>query len=521
MLIDQYGQPLQKAQLLEEQATPSLTGVRSILSDHVTYGIDPYKLARLMRQADQGNMADYLAMAEEIEEKDPHYLSVISTRKRAVSQLEIIVDAASEDKADQENADLIRAWLDRDTLQAEIFNILDAIGKGFSATEIIWDTKADLWSPQELTWRDPRWFVFDKNDGTTLMLRDNVEPQALNPYKFIVHKHQAKSGLPVKGGVVRSCAWMWLFKNFSVKDWVVFGETYGQPIRIGKYGAGASKEDRDILMRAVANIGSDAAAIIPQSMMIEFIESAGKTGSVDLFERMAKFMDQQMSKAVLGQTTTTDAISGGHAVSKEHNDVRGDIEASDAKQLAATLNKQLVIPMITLNKGIQKGYPRLRIGRPDVEDTKTLADTANIAVRFGMKISESQLRSRLRLPEPADKDDVLKPIDENQNAQNTQNAHAQGKITASRQASQHNHQGDQIDDLAEEMASEYEEITKPILNRLEKAIEQAKDFEDLKQKLLDLATDIGTDTDKILEQLEHASFNARLAGNLDIGLEHE
>src|SRR3546814_21150705 len=70
--------------------------------------------------------------------KDLHYLSVLGTRKRAVSQLPINVEAASEDPNDELDAQLIRDWLKRLTLQAELFDILDAIGKGYSVTEIVW-----------------------------------------------------------------------------------------------------------------------------------------------------------------------------------------------------------------------------------------------------------------------------------------------------------------------------------------------------------------------------------------------
>src|SRR3546814_17559397 len=70
-----------------------------------------------------------------------------------------------------------------------------------------------------------------------------------------------------------------MFKNYGVKDWVSFAETYGMPLRLGKYDGNATAEDRKVLLRAVREIGSDAAGIIPKSMDINFID--GKQGNSD------------------------------------------------------------------------------------------------------------------------------------------------------------------------------------------------------------------------------------------------
>ena len=98
----------------------------------------------------------------------------------------------------------------------------------------------------------------------------------LAPFKFIVHVAKAKAGLPVRGGIARAAGWAYLFKNYVLKDWVTFAEIFGQPLRLGKYSPGATEADKQALLSAVANIGTDAAAIIPESMLIEFVETRGR-----------------------------------------------------------------------------------------------------------------------------------------------------------------------------------------------------------------------------------------------------
>lgn len=398
-LLDWLGRKVepQKLKARAEEATPTTTAVRSPISEHPAQGLTPSKLAGLLREAEEGDPTAWLEVAEEIEEKDPHYRAVIATRKYQVASLEVKVEAASDEKKDIEAADLIRSWLNRDTLQQELVDILDALGKGYSVSEIIWDLSGKLWLPQELKWRDPRWFTFDK-DRETLLLRGDDGPQPLTPYKYIIHQHRSKSGLMVRGGLARPLVWLYLFKNYDLKSWVQFLEGYGKPLRVGKYGPGATEEDRKTLLRAVRSIVADAGAIIPADMALEFVE-AKITANVDMFERMADWCDRQTSKVVLGQTGTTD--TGQYVGTADaHEAVRNDIERADAVQLAATLNRDLIRPIVHLNFGDQVGMPRLSLVRPDREDVKALVENITKLVPLGLQVERSWIADKLGIPDP-------------------------------------------------------------------------------------------------------------------------
>lgn len=504
-ILDQYGNPINRKALTQEEAVPSVMGVRSIHSNFNVTGITPVQMAAIMRAADEGDAEAYLEMAEQIEEKDAHYQSVLGTRKRTVAQMEITVAPASDDPQDTAAAKLVEDMIARQDLQSEISDMLDAIGKGYSVTEIIWDTSESQWTVDRLEWRDPRWFEIDRNDGRTLRLKDMDGPRALTPYKYIVHEHKAKSGLPIRGGVARPCAWMWLFKNFSVKDWIVFAEAYGQPMRVGKYKPGATAADREVLMRAIRNLGSDFGAIIPESMMIEFIESQGKTSSTDMFERLARWADEQMSKAVLGQTTTSDAIGGGLAGNQSHNDVRGDIADSDAMQLAATINKFIVRPLVDLNIGQRKRYPTVSIGRSERIDIDKESIVADRMVRAGAKISHKRMMERLNLPEATSDDDVLTPPPAAPAAPMLMAAANPPAETAAAKPR------DAIDDLAGRMAEDWEDDLEPLAAAIEKAATEASDFADFAERLLVIAAEL--DVKPQAERLARSMLAARLAGN--------
>jgi len=410
-LLDARGQPVRKAQLTQEIAAPTFGGVRSPISGSPANGLNPERLAAILREADLGDPMRYLELAEIIEERDPHYAGVIGTRKRSVSQIDITIEDASDSAVDTRMAQTVRDWLTRDELADELFDILDAIGKGFSHTEIIWDTSEGQWRPERLEYRDPRWFRFANHDLTTpLMIGETGQEEPYPAYKFIYARMRAKSGLPLRSGLARLAVWNWLFKAYTQRDWAIFTQTYGQPIRVGKYGPGADEKDRNTLFRAVANIGGDCAAIIPESMMIEFVEAKSIGSSTDHYERRSDWLDKQISKAVLGQTATTDAETGGLGSGKEHREVQEVIERADCKALAAILNRDLIRPWIDLEFGPQAKYPRLKIARPEEEDLKHFAEAVGPLIDRGLQVSKPAVMRKFGLPEPKKGEEILTPL---------------------------------------------------------------------------------------------------------------
>ena len=211
-LLDRWGNPVRRQSLTQEIAAPTLGGIRSPITGYPGDGLNPVRLANILRAADQGDPVSYLELAETIEERDPHYLGVLSTRKRSVSQIEVTVEAGSDDAEDVQIADMVRSWLRRDELGEEIFQILDCIGKGYSFTEILWDSSEGQWQPRELKWRDPRHFRFARHDlETPLLIGDNGQEIPLEPFHFIYANIAAKSGLALRSGLARVASWGWMF----------------------------------------------------------------------------------------------------------------------------------------------------------------------------------------------------------------------------------------------------------------------------------------------------------------------
>jgi phage gp29-like protein len=521
-LVDQYGRPVDVRRLTEEESAPTLAGVRQVLSDHPSRGLTPQRLAAILTESEEGDATRYLELAEDMEEKDQHYLAQLGTRKRAIAQLAITVESASDAVADVRAADGVREYLRSDDLEEVFFDILDAVGKGYSVCEILWDTSEREWLPH-LVRRDPRWFGFDPVDGTTLRLREGVELRPLTPYKYLVHTHRAKSGLPIRGGLARASAWGYLFKNLAIKNWVAFAEIFGQPYRVGKYHPSASSDDRQKLLRAVSSIGSDAAAIIPEGMLIEFIE-AQRYGTVNVYETLAAYVDSQTSKAVLGQTLTSDSGSNGsRALGTVHNEVRRDIMRSDALQVAATLNRQLVRPFVDLNMGPRRKYPRLKIGLPDELSTAEKIEALTKMVPVGLRVEASQVRDQLGYTEPAADADVLGPAaSPAPGAPTTPAAQAAARRLREAAALRAVHAAaaarDAIDDQVQGALDDggWEPLVDPITAPIAALLDETGSLEEFRDRLVELVRTM--DTAQLVELLARNAFAARAAGELGLDL---
>jgi phage gp29-like protein len=546
-LVDIYGRPLKRDQLAQRVAGPSVMGVRSILTGHPAQGLNPSRLSGILRQAEQGNAKAYLELAEEMEEKDLHYLAVLKKRKEAIAQLPIEVIPADDSAEAKADAELVKEFIDRDELQDEIVDMLDAIGKGWSVTEIVWPEETERWIPVKLERVDQRWMEFDEHDGETLYLKgDAGERQDLGAFKYIIHQVKAKSGIPVRGGIARAAAWHYMFKNYAWKDWVSFLETFGMPIRIGRYDNGETEENKSTLLNAIASLGSDAAAMFPKTMEVEFVDGKSGTAPNDLWKSIIDTCDEYLSKVVLGQTNTTDAKSGGlgSGQAQVHREVEETIERSDARRLSTTLNRDLVVPMVMLNHGVRKKYPKIRIGRPDPVDVKAMTDAATALVPMGVRVSAIKMREAAGLPAPENDDDEVL-VAPNQSAQQTppenlpieargepkgppipKNATPQllaalrgqkkriegeGVAAAARDAIDRR---DVVDVTADEALSDWIEIMEPLVGGIEAKLIGASSIEEARGLLVDALED--ADSDAITAMLERLGIAGRLQGELEV-----
>jgi phage gp29-like protein len=522
-LIDLYGRPLivassaTKAEIAEVVARPTTTGVRQAWNNTtVAAGLTPQRLASMLQRAAEGDAHDYLTLAEEMEERDWHYASELGKRKLAVLGLDRNVKPASDDPRDIEIANAVRSEIVEDEAFEDFMaGSLDALGKGYAVVEIGWAT-GRRYVPNQYAWRDPRWFQWDRETGHTLRMLDPSDMAngvELRPYKFAIHRPQLKMGLTVRGGLARLVAWAFLFKFYGVKDWATFAESYGQPLRLGKYDASATPKDVDILFNAVSMIGTDCAAVIPKAMEIEFESVAGGTGSgADLYERLALFFDKQVSRAVVGQDgTSTMQSGGGFAQAKVLDGVRGDICESDAKQLARTARRDVFEPFVRFNYGPDARIPGFELSTPESEDLKAFSEAVTPLIDRGLKVRSSQILEKFGLDAPDADDDVLGPQAKPVTAAPAVSAEPAAKGVKALNRAQTDEPRDRMDQLTDELLEGWTEDLDPMVEPFEQLAKTANSYAEFEAGLIGAVE--GMDPTVLAKSLGAALFKARAQGD--------
>lgn len=508
-ILDQYGNPIQSA-ILQEPQTAKLMQLHMEYANHPSRGLTPVKLANIMQQAEQGNLIAQAELFADMEEKDGQIFAEMGKRKAAIQSIDWEVRPPRNASAEEKSlaAYLTELCQDLPKWDSMLFDAFDGIGHGYSCQEIEWHMLGKEWLPKEITHRPATWFNVSRFNQNQLRLRDNTPDGAeLIPFGWVVHTHKAKSGVLSRTGLHRVLAWPYLFKNYAIRDLAELLEIYGLPIRLGKYPPGTSDAEKATLLRAVTQLGHAAAGIIPEGMDIEF-ESAA-TGNHDPFVAMIEWADKTISKAILGGTLTSqaDGKTSTNALGNVHNEVRREILASDSKQLANTLTRDLLYPLAALNgKQIDdpRRMPKLHFDVQEEEDFERLSNALPKLVNVGMQIPVSWVNRKLSIPMPQGDEPVLQAV----------RPSPAPALAANRIAALKTMQGGAVDPLQNLTDQQNDEAWSAVVSHIQELVNTAPDLPSLQDTLLQ-AYD-GLPLDDLRQVMAQGFALAQLSGMFDV-----
>lgn len=409
------GQPIEIATLQEPQ-TSRLGHLQRELQTHPTRGLTPSKLASILDAAENGDLTAQFDLFEDMEEKDGHIASELSKRRRAVIVDWNIVPPDNATPAEKRNAEHLKELVGQiPDFEDMLFDVTDAIGKGFVCLELEWHRDGKDWLPKTVTHRPQSWFTLHRGYRQELRLRSNttvngIVGEPMLPFGWITHIHKAKSGYLERTAMFRQLVWTYLFKNYSVGDLAEFLEIYGIPLRLGKYPANASEKEKATLLRALVGIGHNAAGIVPDGMLLEFHDAA--TGDPAAFQLMMDWCEKNQSKVILGGTLTSgsDGKSSTNALGNIHNEVRKDLRDSDIRQINSTITRDLVYPIAILNGLAPDGMRRCPVFQlivGETEDLTAYSDALPKLAGIGLQIPVQWAHEKLGIPQPEAGEPIL------------------------------------------------------------------------------------------------------------------
>lgn len=508
-----------------------VTATGRVLDDHPSAKITPSKLKQILEDAENGDIQAQHQLFMDIEEQDSSIAANIMTRKRSVLTLDWhIVEPRNATPAEEKlQAEIDELFYQYPNLEDLFMDLMDAVGHGFSALEIQWAQVDGKWIPKGFKPCPQSWFKLDKHDNLLLRTPTNPMGEPLRPFGWVVHRHKSRSTQLARDGLYRTLAWLYMYKHYSVRDFAEFLELYGMPIRIGKYGAGATTSEKRTLLRALADIGHNAAGIMPESMQIELhnVASAGAASGNNPFLQMVDWCEKSIARLILGQTLTSgaDGKSSTNALGNVHNEVRRDLMISDAKQIAQTITQQIILPYLQINIDPNIApyrVPYFEFDTKEYEDLSVFADAIPKLTGIGVQISESWVRDKLGIPEPQEGELILstpqsEKTDEKTTALSAAFNHGEGCTCGCRSAVLSAKNGkkdeqDELDGLIDDamVSADFNQQLDPMMKQIVGVVMASESYDDAQEKLIALYPDLTSESHQAY--LASAVFLADLLG---------
>lgn len=512
-----------KKQVLKQELTVEVAHVR----DEVPLfgGVFPNPDKVLQARGGAKGLETY----EELE-TDAHVRTVLSKRKRAVTSREWVVNEADGSPEADAAAELVRSHFKKLGFDKVTANFLDAINKGFAVGEVMWTTDEFDGSirPAEIhAIKQQRFTFISGDDGLEMRLLTISEPfkgVALPDRKFIRFSFDARYENPYGFALGNSLFWPVFFKRKGITFWLVFCDKFASPTPIGKYPASASKDEKRTLREALEAIANDSGVTVPQGMEITLLEAA-KSG-IDSYEKLCRYMDEQISEVVLGETGTTNqsGTGGSNARDRVGNEVRLETAKSDGDALCEVLNKTLVKWIIDLNMP-GAPYPEVWRDFEEDEDLVRKADRDTKLVQTGVKFKKTYYMREYNLQEddfdlveasapPTDQPLIGKPVNfaisQEQIHEDLRKALGMPMPGEAKAISSRNAVEDLIEDIKpEELQKQAEGMLAPII----KLIETGQSYEQIMSDLVE--TYDGLSFEALTEMLERAYFVAAVWGRIN------
>jgi len=413
-----------------EQANPLTQLIRPQVRERWTAllrkGITPERVEQILRGAFAGNLLYQWELFDIMEDTWPMLQKCLNELKRAVEQMTFVPVPYSIGKKTSALAEKKKNLLatalksfrpviteDENEPGSMIYDLCDAIGKGISVQELLWEPRktADGMAilPRCAKWVHPIHYGYRAGQIGLKLCPSGMGDLWIDfpPNKFLVGICKSKTGHPIGGGLLRCLAAFWIASNFSW-EWVLnLAQMFGIPIRWATYDPTKANLLDDI-EEMLENMGSAGWGAFPAGTTLELKEAISKAAD-NPQAYILEVSDLMCNILILGQTlTTTVGKSGSRALGEVHASVRKDIVEYYAHWVAKMLRYQFIPALMLLNFGNNDEDPDLIPDIDEPQDGKAMAERDQIlTVQMGLPVGKKWLYERHEIPMPEDGDEIF------------------------------------------------------------------------------------------------------------------
>ena len=406
--------------------------------------LTPERVEQILRSAIAGSFIAQWELFDLMEDTWPRLKKNLNELKRAVEMVGMVpVAYGSEKKASpmaERKKDVLYAAMmsmqprkvaDENSWERGLYDMCDAVGKGISVQEILWEvrdlpTLGQVILPRAFQWVYPRHYGYDSQNPDLLLSPrgDGSDFIAFPEDKFVIATFKTKTGHLLTSAMLRALATFWIGANFAY-DWALnLAQIFGLPIRWATYDPSNPKL-LDEICDMLENMGSAGWGAFPAGTTLE-LKEAVKDAANNPQTFLMSLADITADILILGQTlTTSQGDRGSQALGKVHNDVRAEVIEYVATWAAEEHNYEFVPALMRLNFGHNDEDPYLVPDIKQQKDKLQMAQTAKILFQeMGVPIGRRYIYDEFDLPEPGPDDDLLelaKPEETNQESRKAGN----------------------------------------------------------------------------------------------------
>ena len=180
-----------------------------------------------------------------------------------------------------------------------------------------------------------------------------------------------------------------------------------------------------------------------------------------------------------------------------------------------------MIPIVSLNRGPRRAWPRVVIEREQPADIAVMAEALVKLVNLGLKVGADEVRAKLGFEAPGPDDDVLAPPGARPDAEDAEDAGeapprsldtaaARALVALARAEARSD---DPIDVAAERLAAGWRPLVEPLTEPILRAAAESEGYDALAARLDSAGLWRGTDRDPLADTLYRAKFSARMSGS--------
>jgi phage gp29-like protein len=234
---------------------------------------------------------------------DPHVSAVFEKRKSGVQNLEYELQ---NENCSPEVMKFFENYLKSIDLYALIDNILNCVFYGFQPFVLQWEYSDGLYIPR-IEDRSQQYFYYDtRNQLRIRNMGGALDGSLADPLSFSVSRNKPTYTNPYGEKLASKIFWSVMFKKGGTKFWLNMTEKYGMPFLFGKTPKATTQEKREDFLEMLTNMVQNGVAVINKEDAVDFLEAAGKGDSSNLYQSLIKHCNQEITKAFLTVSNTTE-----------------------------------------------------------------------------------------------------------------------------------------------------------------------------------------------------------------------